>query len=256
MAVIGTGPPVQDSAEGAVIRVHVRPQAARTEYVGRQGGAFTFRVAAPPVEGKANEALCAYLAERFGLPKSGVTVRSGQSSRQKRVLLKNVTAATVLRTLGSQTDGARVHQINVSQGGVPKFPVAEARITVQGVSGDRHRSPKIHGGPERAVCLFSLELIEALQQEGHPIGPGSTGENLTLAGIAWQDLKPGSRVQIGDAVRLEIVRYTAPCEHNARWFLDRNFMRISQKRHPGWSRMYARVLTEGAVRTGDPVTIL
>jgi MOSC domain-containing protein YiiM len=148
-----------------------------------------------------------------------------------------------------------VYQINVSDGGVPKLPVPEARVTVEGVSGDRHNSPNIHGGPNRAVCLFSLEVIEKLRAEGHPIGPGSSGENLTLAGIEWAELKPGDRLRIGKGVRLEIVSYTAPCEHNARWFLNGDYTRISQKRHPGWSRVYGRVLTEGIIRQGDLVTL-
>ncbi len=76
-----------------------------------------------------------------------------------------------------------LHQISVSDGGVPNRPVPEAKITVDGVSGDRQRSPKIHGGRDRAVCLFSLEVIEALRAEGHPIEPGCTGENVTLAGL-------------------------------------------------------------------------
>jgi MOSC domain-containing protein YiiM len=60
---------------------------------------------------------------------------------------------------------------------------------------------------------------------------------------------------VGETVQLEIVSYTAPCKHNARWFLDGNFTRISQKKHPGWSRVYARVLAEGPVRVGDAVHI-
>ena len=55
-----------------------------------------------------------------------------------------------------------VHQINISDGGVPKFPVLEAKITQHGLDGDRQRNLKVHGGLERAVCLFSLELIEHL----------------------------------------------------------------------------------------------
>lgn len=70
----------------------------------------------------------------------------------------------------------RVYQISMSNGGVPKLPVPEARMTTLGVEGDRQRNPDIHGGPERAVCLFSLEVIEALQTEGHPIAPGSAGD--------------------------------------------------------------------------------
>ena len=148
----------------------------------------------------------------------------------------------------------RLHQINVSDGGVPKRPVAHARITVAGVEGDRQRHPAIHGGPDRAVCLFSFEVIEALRAEGHSIAPGASGENLTLAGIEWPALTPGAHLFIGD-VRLEVTSYTAPCVHNAQWFRHGDYGRISQKRHPGWSRVYARVLVEGLVRQGDPVAM-
>jgi MOSC domain-containing protein YiiM len=145
-----------------------------------------------------------------------------------------------------------VHQISVSDGGVPKRPVSEARITRLGVEGDRQRNPGIHGGPDRAVCLFSLEVIKALQAEGHSIAPGSTGENLTLAGLDWFMVKPGDLIRVG-SVRMELMSYTAPCVHNGRWFLHENFSRISQKKWPGWSRLYARVLSEGIIRAGDPV---
>lgn len=149
-----------------------------------------------------------------------------------------------------------VHQINISDGGVPKLPVAQAWISLQGVHGDRQRSLKIHGGPDRAVCLFSLEIIDALIHEGHRIAPGSSGENLTLAGVPWAELMPGDDVRIGEAVELRITSYTSPCDHNARWFHNGNYRRISQKLHPGWSRLYARVLREGLVRTGDPVVVI
>ena len=138
---------------------------------------------------------------------------------------------------------------------MPKLPVPEARITINGVAGDRQRNLEVHGGVDRAVCLFSLEVIEALQAEGHSIKPGSSGENLTVAGLDWALLKPGDRLRIGDNVRLEIVKYTAPCTYNARWFINDDFSRISQKLHPGWSRLYARVLAEGVVRSGDSVTV-
>ncbi|WP_447972906.1 50S ribosomal protein L11 methyltransferase [Nitrospira sp. Kam-Ns4a] len=163
--------------------------------------------------------------------------------------------ALTMTTWPARGTGPRLYQINVSDGGVPKRPVPEAQVTVEGIQGDRQRSRAVHGGPDRAVCLYSLELIEALQREGHPIGPGSAGENLTLAGLEWARLKPGSRLRIGEAVRLEITSYTAPCSLNARWFRQGNFKRISQKHRPGWSRLYARVLAEGAVRPGDPVII-
>src|SRR5437870_12500110 len=148
-----------------------------------------------------------------------------------------------------------VHQINVSDGGVPKLPVPEARISVHGVAGDSQRSVEYHGGVDRAVCLYSLEVIETLQAEGHVVAPGSCGENLTLAGLDWARLKPGDRLRIGTDVRLAVMSYTAPCKHNARGFVDEGVMRISQKKHPGWSRLDGRVVGEGVVRPGDEVTV-
>ena len=150
---------------------------------------------------------------------------------------------------------AHVHQINISDGGVPKLSVLEAKIGEQGLDGDRQRNLKFHGGPDRAVCLYSLELVERLQDEGHPIDPGATGENLTLSGLNWDQVRPGIRLTIGPEIRLEVTSYTTPCSHNGRWFRDEDFSRIAQKLNPGWSRVYAKVLQGGIVRPGDVVTI-
>jgi MOSC domain-containing protein YiiM len=148
-----------------------------------------------------------------------------------------------------------VHQINLSDGGLPKRPVLEAVIAKTGVEGDRQRNLKVHGGLDRALCLFSQDLIERLQDEGHSIDAGFSGENLTLAGLDWEKLKPGDRLQIGPAVQIEIMSYTVPCDLNARWFRGGDYKRISEKKHPGWSRFYARVLVEGVVRPGDAVIV-
>lgn len=90
---------VQDTSEGALLTIHVQPKASRTEYAGEHGDALKFRVAAPPVEGAANEALCAYLAERFHIPKSAVKLCAGQGSRRKRVLLAGVSSRRVREVL-------------------------------------------------------------------------------------------------------------------------------------------------------------
>jgi MOSC domain-containing protein YiiM len=150
----------------------------------------------------------------------------------------------------------RIVQISVSNGGVPKTAVPSARITADGVEGDRQRDREHHGGPDRAVCLFSMERIRELQQEGHGIVPGSAGENVTVEGIDWNTVEPNSRLQLGDDVVLEVTRYTSPCMNIRASFIDGNYARISQKRHAGWSRVYARVLAPGTVRTGDPVRVL
>jgi MOSC domain-containing protein YiiM len=151
----------------------------------------------------------------------------------------------------------RVVQVNVNPaGGVPKQAVAFAIITEQGVTGDKQRDRRFHGGPQRAVSLYSAEHIAALQAEGHPISAGSTGENLTISGIDWHTLAVGTRLQIGEHVQLEITGYAAPCKNIIASFTDGTFTRISQKVHPGWSRLYARVLCAGPVHVGDSVRLL
>lgn len=150
----------------------------------------------------------------------------------------------------------RIEQINVNpRGGVPKYAVASAEIHNTGVAGDRQRDLRFHGGPERAVSLYSAELIAALRAEGHPINPGSTGENLTISGLDWARLEVGSRLQIGDWVELEITGYASPCSNIEESFHDGAFKRISQKLYPGWSRLYARVLSPGELHIGDSVVM-
>jgi MOSC domain-containing protein YiiM len=152
------------------------------------------------------------------------------------------------------TEIGQVFSINCSPGGVPKLPVPDALFSTFGVFGDAQNDRKHHGGPDRAVCLFSLEKIRVLQEEGHPIGTGTTGENLTVCCLDWDLVVPGSRIEVGDAI-LEVTEYTTPCRTIRESFTDHKFIRMSQKHHPGWSRVYARVLREGMVRTGDEVRL-
>jgi len=151
------------------------------------------------------------------------------------------------------TEGT-IFSINASAGGVPKLPVPDAMVTVMGLDSDSHRHLKYHGGPERAVCIFAIERILALQEEGHPIGTGTTGENLTLAGVDWDLVVPGAMLEAGDSL-MEIVSYTTPCRTIRESFIEEKFSRLSQKHFPGWSRVYARVIREGTVRTGDRVVL-
>ena len=151
---------------------------------------------------------------------------------------------------------ASIFQINVSQGGVPKLPVRSAEVTELGLVGDTHNNTKVHGGPMRALCLYSLKRILALQAEGHPVFPGSTGENLTLAGLDWAAIVPGVRLRLGDTVEIEVTKYTEPCPKITASFAGGDISRMQQDTHPGWSRVYVRVLTPGSIRVGDKVTLL
>jgi MOSC domain-containing protein YiiM len=148
----------------------------------------------------------------------------------------------------------RLESINVSQGGVPKHPAPEATVGTDGVEGDRQRDLRLHGGPDRAVSVFSAEHIAALRAEGHPIAPGTIGENLTVSGIDWSRVVPGACLDIGE-VRLEITSYAAPCANIAGSFAGGNIARVAQKTSPGWSRVYTRVLAPGHVRVGDEVVL-
>ena len=150
---------------------------------------------------------------------------------------------------------ALLHSINISAGGVPKLPLAACAVRRNGLEGDRQRDLEHHGGPERAVSLYSMELIEALRAEGHPIAPGTTGENLTLAGVPWSDMRPGMRLEVGEVI-LELMSHAAPCQNIAGSFRDGRVVRVSEKVNPGWSRFYARVLKEGTLRVGDRVRII
>jgi MOSC domain-containing protein YiiM len=153
-------------------------------------------------------------------------------------------------------DKGHIVQVSVSPGGLPKRAVAGAQITLGGLAGDAQRNLQHHGGPDRAVCLFAVEAIQGLVAEGHTVVPGALGENITTEGIDWSQVAPGTHLLLGDAALLQVTKYTSPCANLAPFFTGRDVSRVSQKRHPGWSRVYARVLVEGRVSAGDIVRVV
>lgn len=148
-----------------------------------------------------------------------------------------------------------VAAINVSSGGVPKRRTSGAQVSRLGLENDAQDDKKHHGGPERAVCVYSLERIRSLQTEGHPIDIGTAGENVTIEGVDWDRIAPGATIRIGEEVLLEVASFTNPCKTIRASFIAGEFVRIAQKLHPGWSRVYARVLREGQIRFGDAVEV-
>jgi uncharacterized protein (TIGR00251 family) len=88
-------------ADGVLtLTVHVQPGAKRSEVAGLHGDALKIRLAAPPIDGRANAALLAFVAQRLGLAKSAVELKSGQTSRHKVLLLPGTHADAVRRLLG------------------------------------------------------------------------------------------------------------------------------------------------------------
>ena len=158
------------------------------------------------------------------------------------------------RTRSALTGQGSVVGLFISDGGVPKRALDTTLIGFRGAVGDRQKHRQHHGRPFQALCLWSTEVIEALQAEGHPIEPGNAGENITVQGIGWAAIRPGVRLQVGE-VLAEVSSYADPCSFNARWFSDRKFSRIDEDRHPGWGRIYAWVLRPGSIGVGDTVVV-
>jgi MOSC domain-containing protein YiiM len=160
----------------------------------------------------------------------------------------------ISRELKDARTTARVVGLQRSGGGVPKPGVECAEVDVNGMAGDRQAHGRFHGGPLRALCLYSQERLDALAAEGHCVARGSLGENVTIAGLPWSEVRPGCRLRIGE-VEAEVTGYAAPCETIASAFFDGRFTRVGQKVNPGWSRVYASILRGGTIAVGDPVEL-
>ena len=141
----------------------------------------------------------------------------------------------------------------VSDGGVPKQARDSVEVTFRGVVGDRQDDRTNHGRPWQALCLWSNEVIDGFVAQGHPLAPGLAGENITMAGLPWERVVPGCRLQIGD-VLAEVSAYAVPCQKNAAWFIDGHFG-LMHHRHGPISRVYATVLAPGTITAGDRVLL-
>ena len=90
-----------ETAEGTVLNVKAQPRSSKAGVEGLLGDALKVRIRCAPVDGKANKELIETLADVFGLPKSRVVFKSGETSKQKRILLLGVTADEVRRVVGA-----------------------------------------------------------------------------------------------------------------------------------------------------------
>lgn len=155
---------------------------------------------------------------------------------------------------GAPAQQGTVLRVNASDGGVPKASIGGADIGRRGVEGDRQGNRKHHGRPFQALCLWSTEVIEELAAQGHPIAAGSAGENVTISGLDWSTLRPGTLLRIGSALA-EVSFPATPCKHQTQWFTDGDFRRIDYDRNPQWARWYTWVREPGRVDEGDAVVV-
>ncbi len=91
--------PIQESVKGITFAVKVHPRAHRNAITGTVGDAVKLALTAPPVEGKANQAVIEFLADLFAIPRSSVTIASGETSRNKVVRISGLNRVTVEQCL-------------------------------------------------------------------------------------------------------------------------------------------------------------
>ena len=132
-------------------------------------------------------------------------------------------------------------------GGIPKPAVDQIRVLADRIEDDGHKFHR-HGGPNRAVCLFSIEDYRTLERDGVAMnGPGSFGENVLCEGLDFARLMPGEKLALGDEVVLEIHDVREPCAT----------LKSVDKRFPGLmlgrSGFVCKVVRAGVVRAGDAI---
>ena len=157
----------------------------------------------------------------------------------------------------------RIVQVNVKpegagRPGLPKKPVDSARLTADGVEGDfnSYRTHGLSGSSNQALMIMTVDAIEDLNREGWPVQAGDIGENVTVAGVSYDDFEPGRRVRVGGAT-VEITKACTPCTNLY------TLPYVGEERGPaflktmvgrrGW---YARVIDEGDLAPGGGVEVL
>jgi MOSC domain-containing protein YiiM len=125
--------------------------------------------------------------------------------------------------------------------------VPEARATPAGLVGDKQRY-RIHGGADRALCLFSIEDYQSLRRDGVSCEhPGTFGENVLVQGLDFAQLLPGDLLELGDEVLIELFDVREPC--GTLKSVDARFPNLML----GRSGFVCRVLREGVLRPGQRV---
>jgi MOSC domain-containing protein YiiM len=148
----------------------------------------------------------------------------------------------------------------VLNGGVRRTAILKRPVTAPvevgelGLAGDEVGSKKHHGGPDQAVYLYGSDDYAWWEPElDQELAPATFGENLTVEGLHSGELRVGDRLEIGDAVVLEVTAPRIPCATLAGRMEDSRFVkRFARAGRPG---AYARVIQQGPLQAGDPVRL-
>lgn len=156
-----------------------------------------------------------------------------------------------------------IEQVSISKGGVPKLPVLEGQVGPLGIGGDIQANTKYHGGPRQALLWITAEGLDELRTAGFPVYPGALGENVTTRGVDRTTVRLGQRWRIGE-VEVEITKMRVPCETLNPYgpgiqkaIFDAE-VKAGNHNSPRWglAGFYTSVIHGGAIRPGDPVTLL
>ena len=164
-----------------------------------------------------------------------------------------MTARLVSLNIGSPT---RIEGAEPWTSGIYKSPVeGRVHLASEQLAGDGQADRKVHGGPDKAVCVYSADHFRLWREEltGVECGPGSFGENFSVEGQRETTVCVGDTYRIGTAV-VQISQPRAPC-----WKLGRRWNRpdmpklVVESGRTGW---YLRVLEAGEVERGDELTLV
>ena len=136
--------------------------------------------------------------------------------------------------------------------GIFKSPTTHAFLTKTGFRGDVQVDRKNHGGVDKAVCVYSGDHFLFWETSaGHLFGPGAFGENLTVTGLAEDDVRIGDVYSVGET-QLQVSQPRQPCHKLSKKVGDPAF--AGEVIKTGLTGFYFRVLVEGTVGPGDAIT--
>lgn len=142
-----------------------------------------------------------------------------------------------------------------AKSGITKSPVERAvRLTKLGFEGDEQADLEHHGGPDKAICVYSYEHYPHWEEVlGRSLDYGAFGENFTLGKINEHDVRVGDLFRIGSAV-VQVSQPRQPCWKLAmKWGLDELPLLVTNS---GATGFYFRVAETGEVRVGDELSLL
>lgn len=161
-----------------------------------------------------------------------------------------VTAVCITQALQPRTQSTR------TQSGINKGPVDLIVLTTTGIDGDQVLDTKHHGGVDKAVYAYADEDAAWWEIElEDEVPPGRFGENLRLSGIDVTGAVIGERWQVGDDALLEVSAPRVPCATFQHHMDDRSGW-VRRFTNAGRTGAYLRVLEEGEITAGDPITVI